>query len=218
MIPVVIFISCLYDSFNEVVRGGGGSKFWRAKPASVTFISLSDYPAGQYQGWHVDVHEVASLVMFWGKHSLINTLICGGCLGTDAHAKPGSGQTEPLLLDRKIDPGTESVEDVTKSRPESALSRRDCSNSCCLPVTGVWRCKVCSVEIQWYLAGRSRVLYPLHSTSKPKTPPPPTPEHSHTSIGYLVSALMRGLTPPARWRYEMHDAPVKHLLNALFKS
>lgn len=45
MIPVMIFISCLCDSVNEFVGGGGGSKFWRARPASIIFISLSDHTA-----------------------------------------------------------------------------------------------------------------------------------------------------------------------------
>lgn len=82
MIPVMIFISWLYDSVNEFVRGGGGSKIWRGKPASIISISLSDYTAALEQGSNirekVDVHEMASLVMFWVKQSLINTLICGG--------------------------------------------------------------------------------------------------------------------------------------------
>lgn len=33
MIPVMIFISCLYDSVNEFVHGGGWSKFWGLQAA-----------------------------------------------------------------------------------------------------------------------------------------------------------------------------------------
>lgn len=84
MIPVMIFISCLYDSFNEFVHGGGGSKFWRPNlhPSLSSIyliiqlrwnnaISLEQGDTGET----VDVHEMASLVMFWVKNPLIKTLI-----------------------------------------------------------------------------------------------------------------------------------------------
>lgn len=38
MIPVMIFISCLYDSFNEFVHGGGWSKFWGLEAAVLNLI------------------------------------------------------------------------------------------------------------------------------------------------------------------------------------
>lgn len=48
--------------------------------SSVYLIRTVVLEQTQYQGEAVDVHEVASLVVFWLKRSLINTLIRGGRL------------------------------------------------------------------------------------------------------------------------------------------
>lgn len=125
MIPVVIFISRLYDGFNELVRGGGGNKFWRAEAACVIssvylIIQLPwNHPTS---GETVDVHAMASQnighVLREASSNEQPYLVEPESDQTQhvsekknqraAHAKTGSRQTEPLLLEPHIEPDGES--------------------------------------------------------------------------------------------------------------
>lgn len=91
------------------------------------------------------------------------------------------------------------VEDVRKSRPESAaLAPRlpQCSGTCssstrrCIHGAGGWRFKAPGV---WQAGAVGRVLNPLHSTSKPKPYLPRAPTQLHPLPCFCINER-RGFT------------------------
>lgn len=134
-------------------------------------------------GEMVDVHAVVSLVMFWVKCSLINTLIWWGLtlirrsVGPKkqraAHAKSSSRQTEPLLLEWNTEPdgesgGREKVWTRVCSFALRVLQRLLQTLLHSLSWSLEIRSPACGNSVaSGGQEGAGRVLNPLHSTSKP---------------------------------------------------